>query len=353
MKSQRKWLPWLGFIIAFITFTAAAALILTPASAGGLPLSLKIRSNLSADYRYGESRASLGVFRLSIIGDMLRDMGLGDKEASQHENVMRLVMEGSVPTATALDFEGGSPLTATPTETGVPTATSTETPEPTATKIPTRVPTKTPTKKPTDSPAPLVDVDPPVIVNAGSISQSPGTYGSCSVPLSVTGARITDAPFSSGIHWVKLKYRVYDHELSALYHDYIYSAHFDKCSGGATSSGGWDACYDGPISSFEIRIYPGFSSLDDYTNPEPFKVKVYMLVEDNADHQASHFYGYYQLPSSCDDTAPGPATDTPTATATATGMATSTATASATITPTASATASATASPSPTPSPTP
>lgn len=343
MKSRRKWVSWLGILIAVLALVGVTALVLMPASAAGSPFSLKTRSNLSADYRYGETSASLGAFRLSIIGDMLRDMGMGDEEASQRENVVKLVMEVSVPTATAFDFEGNPPLTPTTTSTVAPTSKpASSTPEATDTRIPTKVSTSTPTKIATTTRV-AVDSERPIIANPGTIAPNPGTFGTCRISVSVTDARVTDAAPSSGINWVKLKYKVYDHSGSDIYAGYIFSAPLSKCSGGSTASGGWNACYSGPFPSFNIDIYPGFSSRSDYEGPGSFKIKVYMLVEDNMGFQASHYYGEYHLPNSCDDPAIPVDTSTPTVTVTATSTATATRTGTPTMTPSATATASPTA----------
>jgi hypothetical protein len=301
MKHRRKWVTWLGAFLALIALLAAAALVLMPASAGGFPFSWKIRSNLSADYRYGETTASLGAFRLSIISDMLRDRGIGEDEAYQKENVMKLAMEGSVPTATAFDYEGNLPLTATPTNTPTKTPTPTFTPTPTATntRIPTRTPTKTKTPKPkptkTPDPPPLTDTVAPVIASPGTVIDD--WVSDCHVNVYIDSARITDAAPSSGINWVKLKYKVYDSSGSTNYTDYTYSSPLMICSGGPTG-GGWDACYAGPdpLPGFSIKIEAG-SNL----GSGDFLIKYYMYVEDGIGKTALHDYPSISMPDFCDD----------------------------------------------------
>lgn len=216
MKDRRNWMTWFGILIAVLALVAAGALVLMPASAGGFPFSWEIRSNLSADYRYGETAASLGAFRVSIIGDVLRDMGIGDKEASQRENVMKVVMEGSVPTATAFDYEGNPPLTATPTETATPTitptltptSTSTNTPRPTSTKTPQPSATKTSPPAPTKTPKPptaITDTKDPVIL-ATSLSPSPGPdLDQCDIVLNVD---VKDPAYSDGVDSVEAKHSI-------------------------------------------------------------------------------------------------------------------------------------------------
>ena len=105
-----------------------------------------------------------------------------------------------------------------------------------------------------------------------------------------------------------MKYKVYDNAESTVYAGYIYSAPFSISSGGPTG-GGWDAFYDG---SMTVSISPGFSAKPDYTGPGPFKIKVWLIIEDNVGKTDSHFYGYYSMPESCDDPPPPTATPLPT-----------------------------------------
>ncbi|MGD2057673.1 MAG: hypothetical protein PVI04_03005 [Anaerolineales bacterium] len=257
MKSRHKWMTWLGLVLAFFTFTAAMALVLSPASASGFPLSLKIRSNLSADYRYGESTASLGVFRLSIIGDMLRDMGMGEKEASQHENVMRLVMEASVPTATAFDFEGGSPLTATPTKTATLTDTPTSTPTSTATNTPrpTATNTKTPKPKATKTPKPptaIVDVQAPSILSS-SLDPTPGPeLTGCELILTVD---VMDPAYSEGVDRIQAKHTIPSGEPDT--HNYTTFG----ASGSYDGDSNWVGTFSGTI---DIKYVSGSQSIEVY-----------------------------------------------------------------------------------------
>jgi len=107
-----------------------------------LPLSLS--SRLSADYSVDDV-GPLKALRLSIIGDMLRDMGMGPDEAEDCESAMKALMDNPVPTATARDFEGAPPFTAIPTNTATPTDTPTATATPTSTFTPRPTATKPPT----------------------------------------------------------------------------------------------------------------------------------------------------------------------------------------------------------------
>ncbi|MES0339320.1 MAG: hypothetical protein ABUK15_04630, partial [Anaerolineales bacterium] len=273
MKIRRWVFRAFGVFLAIVAVTVAAAIVLNSAAAESLPFSMALRSKLSADYSQDGSQGVLGAFRLSIIGDALRDLGLSPKEADQQTAGIKIALDDPVPTATALNFEGDDPYTATPTAT--PTFTNTPTNTPTKTPRPTKTPLPTSTKKPATA-VPLGDTVAPVIADPGVISPIPTALASCSKVLTVSNSRITDAAPSSGIKYVKMKYKIYDNAETTIYAGYIYSAPFSKCSGGPTG-GGWDACYDG---SMTISISPGFSAKPDYTGPGPFKVKVWLIIED-------------------------------------------------------------------------
>ncbi len=294
MKRHRKWLRWLGILVALFAFAAATALVLVPASAGGLPFSWKIRSNLSADYRYGETTASLGIFRLSIIGDVLRDMGLGDKEATQRENVMKLVMEASVPTATAFDFEGNPPLTATPTYTATPTNTPTSTPTSTATNTPRPTATRTKTPKPTNTPKPPTSTSGPSDGVAPSVCcvtylpapgpSDPGpSYTDPSCKITVSAVDIFDPAFSSGVpsDGVCVEYK----DLTNGSTDYAVLA-MDPGSGFAAGPGSdWNGTFSGSI------IMSGINVGD--------QVKIKIKGHDNAGNWFYSSYQYFTVDTVC------------------------------------------------------
>jgi hypothetical protein len=180
-RSSRRWIvvAFLVFLLCLILWIAAA-FILNVAFAESLPFSLNLRSRLAANYAPDEFVGSLGVFRLSIFDEVLLDQGLSQEEAEEQSEKIKIAMNSPVPTATARDFEGKLPFTATstepptepptaaitvsPTETPVPTSTlmmaitATNTPKP-ATGTPA-VPSKTPTSGPSLTPSPtkcLVD----------------------------------------------------------------------------------------------------------------------------------------------------------------------------------------------------
>jgi hypothetical protein len=308
---RKRWIySGFGVIGAIVVFWIAATLFLSPAYADALPFSMKVRSSLLADYNPDDRKSLFTALRLSILGDSLLDQGLSPEEAEKQRLALEASLDNPVPTATALDFDGNAPPTATPTETPIATETPVPSVTPTKTTVPTKILTKTKTSTPksvnTASPS---DNESPVVAGPGTITPTPGPLGTCSRKIFVSDVQITDAAPSSGINWVKLKYKVYDYAETNIYAGYIYSSPFSLCSGGPTAGGGWDACYDGPPAGFNISIYPGFSSLPDYTGSDPFKVKLWLITEDNAGKSGSHFYGYYEMPNTCDD--PPPPTDTP------------------------------------------
>ena len=196
-----------GVFLAIVAVAVAAAIVLNSAAAESLPFSLALRSKLSADYSQEGSQGVLGVFRLSIIGDALRDLGLSPKEADQQTAGIKIALDDPVPTATALNFEGDDPYTPTPTSTS--TVTSTPTNTPTNTPRPTKTPVPTSTKKPaTAVPAATATAAGPVDNTKPSIccltlsppagTPSPGNpLTSCTID--VVDLQVFDPTFSSGV----------------------------------------------------------------------------------------------------------------------------------------------------------
>lgn len=299
------WTYKAGLILGIlIVIWVAAALLLNTASAEGLPLSLRLSSRLSADYSVDDI-GPLKALSLSIIGDMLRDMGMGPREIEDHESAMKALMDDPVPTATARDFEGAAPFTATSTNTATPTNTHTPTTTPTSTFTPR--PTATHTPKPTKvKPAATAtasgasDTKNPSIVEMGTLDPALSETLGCDFSVTVNGVVIEDEGPSSGIAWVKLKYQVFDHGFEDDYTGLIYSNPLTLCGTSPLSGGGVQACFSGPAPGFEISIYPGFSSLPDYDGSE-FKVKIWLKTEDNSGRQDVEEYGAYSVPASCDD----------------------------------------------------
>jgi hypothetical protein len=306
MMNKRQWfLRAIGILTLLLVIWIVATLFLSPAYADAMPFSMEVRSRLLADYNPDDGQSLFAALRLSILGDSLRDQGLSPEEAEKQREALEDTLDDPVPTATAIDFEGNAPHTATPTNTTTPTntptptATPTNTPRPTATKTSTPKPTNTP--KPPNTAVPVDNIH-PVIADPGTLDVV--SVSACEVQVYVMDAQVTDADPSSGIKWVKMKYKVFDAATeSTIYAGYIYSNPLTMCSGGSTG-GGWDACYAGPDPkppAFTIKIFNGFSSQPDLTDPAGFMIKLWLLTEDNMGLQDSHQYSSLNMPATCDD----------------------------------------------------
>jgi len=176
------------------------------------------------------------------LSDLLRDLGFSIEDGSVLDE-----LDSPVPTATARNFAGDPPFTATalpshvPSETALPTETATNTPRPKPTN--THEPTDTDEPPATAVPG---DAGPPTL-SGGSLSPPPGALGTCEKVVSITGLHLVDAGPSSGIKWVKMKYKI----LGPGSQGYQYSADLSpQVSGGWTDGEGssWDAYYDGSIA---------------------------------------------------------------------------------------------------------
>jgi hypothetical protein len=191
---------FLGLFVLWIL----AVFQLSPASAGAGALQLRLRSNLAADYTAAPMMRMLRTLRLTVMEDVMRDMGMTDEEASAEMRAMAALLESPVPTATARSLMGEAPYTPTATKTPLPT----DTPEPTATSTrrpPPATETAKPTKKPktatpgppTATPSGSVDVSDPSIC-CMDLSPSPGsTLMTCDI--SVDDLEVFDPAYSDGI----------------------------------------------------------------------------------------------------------------------------------------------------------
>jgi hypothetical protein len=323
MQDRRKIFMAGGILLAFILILIAAGIVLDAAYADS-SFAFRVKSDLKADYSGEKAGGFLGAFKLSIISDALTDLGLSPGDAGEAQTALEVAMLDPVPTATARNFAGDPPYTATPGPTKPPK--ETDTPDPTKTDVPTRKYTATPTATKTKSPAVTKapsDSAAPVIADPGTLSPSLGALSTCTLSIRADDVQVTDASPSSGIKKVRLKYKVYDDTFDTIYLGYVYSNPMTLCSGGFTADDGWDACYD-LLTPLTVKIEPGFSSKPDYTGPGPFKVRVWVVAEDNAGKEGYYEYGYYTMPHACDDPAPSPTpvtstnTSTPTTTATPT-----------------------------------
>lgn len=259
--SGRRWLvAALGLFLVLLLGWVLLALQLTSALAGPLPFAPRLVSNLRADYGPDEGGRSIAVISLSILGEAMQAMGLTEDEAAAAHASMELAMSQPVPTATALNFAGDAPFTATPTATYTPLPTDTPTATPTNTRRPpTRTPTASKTPKPTNPPATAAPtsaasptagptgsadiVNPTVVASAGDFSPPPpNNGGSCTID--VDDVQVIDPAFSSGINQVYAKVEVDDGSTVQTYTFLL-----NKDSGGFVAGPGstWDAEYDGTI----------------------------------------------------------------------------------------------------------
>jgi hypothetical protein len=305
-------------------------MVLNAAAEGSLPISMHVYSDLYADYSPDVVVRPLGVFNLSIITETLKDRGYSEEEAQERAKAIEVAMNEPVPTATALNYEGDAPYTATPTKTYTPTPTSnpTLTPTNTPTRIPTKTPTKTPTPKPTknpkpsktpteevicpepcptDTPVPETDTKSPN-VSGGVIYPPVGEYGSCTLEITVDDLHIVDPAYSSGIDWIKLKLKYSDGGEAV----WKVGDKFEPDDPiGWTEGPAWEADIDG--LSIEIVIDAGDAfSLYDGSVKGPkggfahlslitceTSVELYVWVRDNAGNETKPLLGTYNLPAGC------------------------------------------------------
>jgi hypothetical protein len=266
-NSGRRWL--IGAVAVFLLLLlgwVVLALQLNVASAGPLPYSPLLISNLRADYGPDALPRRLASIRLTILEDAMRALGMSEDEAEQRHQSIELAMSQPVPTATALNFEGDAPFTATasvtavPTHTPAPTETNTprptrrpptNTPKPTKTKSPRPTRTPGPTSAPTATPSGVDTTDPEVDASDADFDPPPGDIDVCE--LHVSNVHITDAIGSSGIDGsqVGIKYN----PGTGL----VYLGGMTLVSGGLQGDTSWDGYYEGDftLTGVEISYVPG------------------------------------------------------------------------------------------------
>ncbi len=246
---------------------------------------MKIRSRLEADYRSESIAALLSPLRISIVSQVYHDQALSVEEIAAIENRLIELLQSPVPTATARDFEGSLPFTATPTVTNTPTTTSTSTPTSTSTRTPlppTRTPTKTktepppkPTKKPetptitltpsdtptpTLSPTPIVDLDDPAVHLISILGERDGVECKLTIAFGVQ-----DPAPSLGVEDsnVKLKFEYPKGSGNNLY---------PPLTGGGSWQGVPGTRWDGSYSGTQSGLSPDS------------EIKAWVKVTDNAGH---------------------------------------------------------------------
>jgi hypothetical protein len=291
--SGRRWLVGaVGLFLVLMVVWVAAAVRISASAAAPSSLMSSLRSRLSANYAPDAGGSSVRSLRLSIFQEVMQDLGMSGDEAAAESRRIEAGMQGPVPTATARDFEGAQPLTATPTKTPVPT--HTPTPTATATRTPRPTPTKTKTPAPTAA-APMptntpsgADTDPPVV----TAWTSSVTVAACTADIDID-ATIYDAPMSSGISQVQIKYVVPGYVSSYTYLDNI-----SYCSGGIKPDGSWQGCYDGTVT-FD-KIFSGWGAPDN-PGPTDFQVEIYVKPIDGLGQHGYYLVETFSLSDTCDD----------------------------------------------------
>ncbi len=289
----RRWFVSAATVFAtLLVVWGAAAFFLSTASAQELPLSMRLDSLLDADYSAESSGGSiLGAFKLSIVGDVLRDEGRSSEEASDQSDLVKLALESPIPTATALNFQGEAPYTATPSKTPVLTKTA----EPTKTPKPTSTPK--PTEKPTTNPD--GDYKAPIIHGYEERSPDGDGLGSCDGVIHVYGLKVEDKAYSEGLKWVRLKYQ------DPVSGEWTYgSSLYPSPPSGWELGDRWVGYYD---LSIEVDISPdcggakfsfaGFNESIKLTCNNSFTVKAW--VKDNAGHESYKVIATYEVPEYC------------------------------------------------------
>jgi hypothetical protein len=254
MKSGpgRRWLVGaVALFLCLFVLWILAVFQLSPASAGAGALQLRLRSNLAADYTAAPMMRMLRTLRLTVMEDVMRDMGMTDEEASAEMRAMAALLESPVPTATARGLMGEAPFTPTatrtpvPTDTREPTATSTPRPRPTATETekPTKKPKTATPGPPTATPSGSVDVTNPTICCIALSPAIGSTLATCA--FNVDDLEVWDPAFSAGIA---------DGDVYAKYKGPSTGGwvlnNLTLASGGFVSGPGsdWSAHYAGPVT---------------------------------------------------------------------------------------------------------
>jgi hypothetical protein len=308
--SGRRWLiAAVGLFVFLLVGWVLLALQLNSALAGPLPFGPGLMSQLRADYRADEGGRSVALISLSILDEAMQALGLTEEEASAAHESVELAMSQPVPTATAMDFDGAAPFTATPTVTRTPRPTNTRTASPTNTRLPpTRTPEPTETDRPTRTPGgPTATLGAPTATSAGggdtedpevdsyTVNPTPGLLdpGVCTIDATV---RIIDEGPSSGIATsdVGMKY-----EDPGGGYEYSYNMTLD--SGGPDGFGGWDATYTGSITFTDIDISGVVGSLKLASPMLTWEdVDVWFIIEDLAGNDTYVLIGTYRLENDCD-----------------------------------------------------
>ena len=275
--SGRRWLVGaVGLFLVLLVVWFAAAIRISASAAAPSSLMSSLRSRLSADYAPDPAGSTVHSLRLSIFEEVLQDLGMSSDEAASQSREIQEQLQGPVPTATARDFQGAKPLTATPTETPVPTATPTPTVTSTRTPKPTATKTKTPKPKATKTPVGSADTTDPQICCIDLDPDPPAVISSCT--FDVEELEVFDAAFSDGVAAADV-FMKYEGPSTG---GWVYTALSLK-SGGFTGGPGTDfnAIYEGTITLHNVNCGetislkgmvtdiagngPGYKTMPDYT----------------------------------------------------------------------------------------
>ena len=248
-KHNRRWLvrAVAVFLMLFVLWVLAV-FQLSPAAAGPANLQLRLRSNLVADYTAGPVMRMVRSLRLTVMQDVMQDMGMPEDEAASEMRAMQALLETPVPTATARNLAGDAPFTATPTRLRFrPTRLcrparrrgGRSLPQPP--REPTRADQEAQDGEKTATPSGGEDDEDPEICCL-DLDPAPGDeLSGCT--LEVISMRVYDEAPSEGIDEAKVmvKYQVPDTG------DYVYTASLEKIGGGDGQVPPGEATYAGEI----------------------------------------------------------------------------------------------------------
>ena len=315
MNGRRRgqwWLETFGMFLGAAMLWALGAWLLFPAGAHPASLGISLRSHLIADYGPDEVERAVGVLRIEVVEEALRDRGLPTEQASDQMRTVVVAMSVPVPSSTpalparraassATPVASPMPLSFSPSpeeaEIQAPTESSrsqeaepsvtriaeSQTPMPSATEptasSPTDPPTPTPTSLAAASPtqAPRRDRSEPSIREVTTDPRD-GQVEGC--VLRVVDMRVTDRSPSSGI------------ELADVYFWY---SHDDRRSDDFPAelvSGGWES---GPGSRWEAH-YSGTLAL---TGRDHDRLSVWARASDGSGNRDTRLVGSFRLAGDC------------------------------------------------------
>lgn len=298
-RRERWWLGAFGLFLGLLAIWVLAVWWLAPAGAGPLGLGFSLRSRLRADYGPDPAARQMAVLHISIVEELMRDLGMSEEEAEAHAAEMLAAMREPVPTATARDFRGGSPLTATPSPTPVPT----DTPEPTATPVPTRTRRPTATALPTNTPKPgpgPTDSAAPQICCA-VWEPEPGPLETCTIEL--LDMEVYDPAPSSGISLSQSYLKYQDPDSGELI-----TFPLELVSGGFEGAA-WRGRFRGTIVLEDIEVstalvggarYASLLPASTLHSASPATILVWARIADKAGHTVYDGAHEYQLMVDCD-----------------------------------------------------